>query len=131
MPIKLLEFQFDKEARLLTSENEALAVQALTALGAQALPVVISHGWNNDMDEARTLYREFLRHLEQHAGAAASRIVALGILWPSKRFAEGDLIPGGAASFDNDPKGDQAIRDRLQELKHVFDDAAADERLDE
>src|SRR5688572_4968579 len=122
MAIQLIEFEFDKEGRLLTEQSELAAVQALAALGAGGHAVVISHGWNNDMNEARELYRTFLTHLEQLAGAAASRVVALGILWPSKRFADADLIPGGAASADADPVADQALRTRLQEMKDVFED---------
>ena len=130
MAIPLIEFQFDKGAQLLTPQNEQAAVQALSALGARGHAVVISHGWNNDMDEARDLYRQFLRHLEQAASAGASRIVALGILWPSKKFADTDLIPGGAASADTDPAADAAIKARLEELKGVFDDPAASAKLD-
>jgi hypothetical protein len=130
MAIRVIEFQFDKEAQLLTPQNEQAAVLALNALGADGHAIVISHGWNNDMDEARTLYRAFLGHLEQIAGAGASRIIALGILWPSKRFTDAELIPGGAASADTDPTADLAITQRLEELKHVFSDPAADKNLD-
>src|SRR6185436_8714244 len=100
MAIQLIEFQFDKEGRLLTTESEQAAIQAVTALGAGAHAIVISHGWNNDLNEARDLYRSFITHFEQAAGAAASRVVVLGILWPSKRFTDADLIAGGAASAD-------------------------------
>jgi hypothetical protein len=130
MAVQLIEFEFDKEGVLLTERSELVAVQALTALGTDGHAIVISHGWNNDINEARALYRAFLAHVEQLAGAAASRVVALGILWPSKRFADADLIPGGAASTDADPVADQAIRTYLQEMKGVFEDPDADDRLD-
>jgi hypothetical protein len=132
MSIPLLEVQFDKEAqRLIPAQEEAVA-RALSAPGnTVAHVVVIGHGWNNDMDEARTLYREFLGHLEVVVGAAAPTILAIGVLWPSKRFADAELIPGGAASAGADPNADRALADRLQELKSLFGDAEADAKLDQ
>ena len=69
------------------------------------------------MDEARTLYRNFFRALETVFPACAGKVLAIGVLWPSKKFAEADLIPGGAASADSDPVADGVLRDRLEDLK--------------
>jgi hypothetical protein len=130
MSIPLMEVQFDKQAqRLIPSQEEAI-VHALSAPGNTiAHVVVLSHGWNNDMDEARTLYRDFLRHLEAIVGAKASTILAIGVLWPSKRFTDAELIPGGAASADADPGADRALTDRLEQLKSLFGDVDADVKL--
>ena len=65
--------------------------------------VVISHGWNNDMDEARAPLPGPVASLD---AVRAGGPVDLGgrthrrrrDLWPSKRFADAELIPGGAAS---------------------------------
>src|SRR5258705_13495927 len=114
MSIPLMEVQFDKEALRLMALQEEAIVGALAAPGNTiAHIVVIAHGWNNDMDEARTLYREFLRHLEVAAGAGAPRILAVGVLWPSKRFADAELIPGGAASAGAGPNAHRAFADPL------------------
>jgi hypothetical protein len=67
--------------------------------------IVISHGWNNDMAEARDLYSRFLESLravlEQHvvSGAAGRVYGVLAVLWPSKKFADEELIPGAAAAL--------------------------------
>src|ERR1051325_5792622 len=131
MAFPLLEVQFDKNAKLVNPDQEKAVADALTAPGnGIAHLVVLAHGWNNDMDEARTLYRDFLRQFEPLAGAAAAGVLAVGILWPSKRFTDADLIPGGAASTDADPAADRAILERLQDLKSVFGDPDADDKLD-
>jgi hypothetical protein len=131
MSIPLMEVQFDKEAQQVIPAQEDAIVRRLEAGGIDHL-VVISHGWNNDMDEARTLYREFLRQLEGVAGAAtAARMLAIGVLWPSKRFADAELIPGGAASAGGDPRAERALVERLQDLKSLFGDDDADDVLEQ
>src|SRR5215469_11825871 len=103
MPIPMFEVQFDKNANVFQPQQEADIVSFLTsAPGNQTTDVVtLSHGWNNDMDAARTLYRNFLGFLDQFLSANKTRkVIAIGVLWPSKKFAEQDLIPSGAASFD-------------------------------
>src|SRR2546427_8448106 len=132
--IPVLEVQFDKDGKQVIPSQEQAIIDALTTAPGNATTdvVVLSHGWNNDMDEARTLYRDFLRGLEQMVPAnAGKKIIAIGILWPSKKFAEADLIPGGAASAGNDAALNQALLDRLQEMKQVFGDDEADQVLEE
>src|SRR5581483_4583437 len=66
---------------------------------------VISHGWNNDMPEAESLYSaifgkidEILARTEPACANVRDRRAAVaGILWPSKKFDDASLIPGGAA----------------------------------
>jgi hypothetical protein len=132
MSITIFEVQFDKDGNLVIPSQEADIKQALTAPGNSFTDVaVISHGWNNDMDEARTLYRAFFGSLEQVLPAAAGKTLAIGILWPSKRFADADLIAGGAASAEDDVVPDSLLLDRLEELKHLFADNEADQKLEQ
>jgi hypothetical protein len=132
MSIPILEVQIDKDSNLVIPSQETDIIKALTAPGNPFTDVVvISHGWNDDMDEARTLYRDFFRAFEQVFPAGAGKTLAAGVLWPSKKFAEADLIPGGAASADNDPVADGVLLDRLQDMKHVFGDSEADQKLDQ
>ena len=69
---------------------------------------VMSHGWNNDMNDARSLYERFFTEvcnvIASHAaaGVSAAQCAVVGILWPSKKFADSSVIPGGAAAVDND-----------------------------
>lgn len=66
--------------------------------------VVMSHGWNNDMDEARGLYRDLAASFDAvrsqgSADLGARTLGIVGVLWPSKKFADAELIPGGAAAI--------------------------------
>jgi|ERR1035437_2140216 pimeloyl-ACP methyl ester carboxylesterase len=132
MSIPIFEVQIDKNANLVIPSQQQDIVNALTAPGNTFTDVVVmSHGWNNDIDEARTLYRNFFGALEQVSPAAAGKTLAVGILWPSKKFVEADLIPGGAASADNDPVADAVLLQRLEEMKHLFGDSEADEKLEQ
>jgi hypothetical protein len=47
-------------------------------------------------------------------------MAVLGVLWPSKRFADEDLIPGGGASLGGGID-DRAVQRQLDELKGTFD----------
>ena len=63
---------------------------------------VISHGWNNDMSDARKLYAKFLAACGTCSTGSPSRglpafLRRLAVLWPSMKFADEDLIPSGAA----------------------------------
>jgi len=80
--------------------------------------LVISHGWNNDENEASALYRELLGNLSQQMAATPGRrLVVLRVYWPSKRFAEEELIAGGAASAIDPVQAVNAqIDDLLQDL---------------
>ncbi len=135
MSIPIFEIQFDKDANPVQPSQEQSVIAALTASSdAPTDVIVLSHGWNNDMDEARTLYRDFLHCLEPLTSASSGkRLAAIGVLWPSKKFADSDLIPGGAASIntDIDPAGQRVLLDRLQEMKNVFNDDDADRKLDQ
>jgi hypothetical protein len=67
--------------------------------------IVMSHGWNNDMADARDLYKRFLGSVRDMLGqravasAAGRAFAVLAVLWPSKKFAEEELIPGAAAAL--------------------------------
>lgn len=92
--------------------------------------VLISHGWNNNIDEARQLYSGFFQSMssviaDKHV--AEDRQFAVGaIFWPSKKFADTDLIPGGAAAVA--PTMDDKLNVQLDQLKVILGgepDAAA------
>jgi hypothetical protein len=97
---------------------------------------VISHGWNNDMNEARGLYRSFFRCmrgvLDSHppAGLAGRSFAILGVLWPSKKFAEQELIPSGAVSVSS-PINEALLLEQVEGLRGIFDVANADAHLDQ
>jgi hypothetical protein len=86
----------------------------LAGLGSTSDLLVLSHGWNNDKADASKLYDELLGNIDkllelrnQTVPGALQKFVdplkgrnvaAVRIFWPSKRFADADLIPGGGAA---------------------------------
>ena len=103
-PVAAVEFK--KEGTIAKPEQGDAAV---ALVGDESLTdlLVLSHGWNNDMDQAWSLYRDWLaviRHAVTRQGWTDTdrKIGVVAVLWPSKQFAEPDKIPGGAASFGDD-----------------------------
>ena len=84
---------------------------------------VISHGWNNNMDDATNLYSGLCAQLAGQIAAAPAvkgrNYAICGILWPSKKFEDQDLIPSGAASL-NDAVGENQLRGRVRDLADLI-----------
>ena len=51
---------------------------------------VFSHGWNNSVDSARSLYQSMFTLLAGMLGPKRSTCAAVGVLWPSLLFPEDD-----------------------------------------
>jgi len=94
--------------------------------------IVISHGWNNDMAEAKYLYDhifEFVSEELKSANVHGKKFGILGIYWPSKKFAEEELIAGGqAAGLEVSPEVDY-VQEQITELHGFFDDKQSDAHL--
>jgi hypothetical protein len=123
---------FDKQARLVEPDagdrvKRMIQDQALTDL------LVLSHGWNNDMDEAQALYDELLTNvatLRDGMPALRQRKFGVGaVFWPSKKFADDDKIAGGAASLG--PADAMVVVEMLEGLKGTFDAPDADAKLEQ
>ncbi|WP_223649389.1 hypothetical protein [Hymenobacter psoromatis] len=126
--------EFTKDGQV---SNPAQQTALLAGL-RQAAPtdlLVLSHGWNNDMADAKSLYDRLMAQFKQvlatHAGAAlAGRTFAvLGVLWPSKKFADTNLIPSGAAGVGS-PVTTALLAAALDRLHGTFDQPGADQALD-
>ena len=96
--------------------------------------LVLAHGWNNDMAQARTLFAAWLEVARaaiprQGWGPEDRTIDVLAVLWPSKKFADADLIAGGAAGLVPQPAGDDVAA--LVAQIDVLDDLASPSELDE
>ncbi|MGH6898208.1 MAG: hypothetical protein ACREJ5_16945 [Geminicoccaceae bacterium] len=119
------EVQFTKQGEPFDHRETAAVLDAVRGGTIDEL-FAMSHGWNNDISEARSLYRGFFKEVRRALDAgraprlAGRRIAALGVLWPSKRFADEDLIPGGGASLGGGI-GDRAVQRQLDDLKGTFD----------
>lgn len=120
------EVQFTKEG-VVNDQAEVDQLLDFLAQGEVTDILVVAHGWNNDMKEARALYQELFGHVrdeingDKPSGIAARKFAVFGILWPSKKFADEDDIPSGAASLAA-PEADSAeLIAQLEELKGFFD----------
>jgi hypothetical protein len=140
------EIDFDEQGKAPGNQVDALLAelpgQGLTDLFA------FSHGWNNDAGQARRLYRRYFEQVPGLLAQAASQGLALrepapkvgtlGVVWPSKRWADepeptGDGAGGGAAGLGDaaapaPAPGDGAL---VEDLKDVFKGAERRETLDE
>jgi hypothetical protein len=135
--------EFDKVARLV-DPTQAKAVKDAVASAAELTDLfVVSHGWNNDMNDAHALYTRLFDQFRDMVNAAvlpgmAGRTFAvLGIFWPSKKFADEEVIPGGAASLGPAAAAGgkpalpaAALERQLDRLRGVFDHPTADELID-
>jgi hypothetical protein len=130
--VPIYEVQFDKNGSIFKTDQEAAVLNAIRTTQPMVTDViVIAHGWNNDMDEARTLYRRFLQNVADILPSSSDRhVIALAVLWPSKKFADADLIPTGAASLVDDALADRILRDQLATLRNALAYTDADRKLD-
>lgn len=128
------EVEFDKNGAV-HDRNQAKALMDFLKEGRTSDLFVISHGWNNDMAEARDLYRRFFERMREVInsgvveGINARNFTILAVLWPSKKFAEQELIPSGAASGGS-PVTNNFIKQELKEMKGLFDSKDSDTALD-
>jgi hypothetical protein len=124
------EVQFDTEGKIVDSDRAVLNLsneQNVTDL------VVMSHGWNNDMADAGRLYAKVaaaMRAVVNQRPIPAGREIALAALyWPSKKFAEEDLIPGGAAAAAS-LISEEDVAAAIDDLRDVFTAAHQKAALD-
>ncbi|MGH3784035.1 MAG: hypothetical protein ACRDRO_26320 [Pseudonocardiaceae bacterium] len=122
--IPYAELRIDKDG-MVVSPDEENAVLALAAQPEVTDLIVLAHGWNNDMEEARGLYRALA---DQLAGVGSGGLGIVGVLWPSKRFADADLIPGGAAALAAGPSIAELAAE-LAAFGALLDDKAAADGL--
>jgi len=127
-PFTTVEVPFDKNATItpLGPIDGSGAADAVTALARNVDDlIVISHGWNNDAVDARALYSAFFASVASAWGPAGltphdqQRTGIVALYWPSKKFDEADLIPGGAAAVQDPAPTDYgaAITAQIANLK--------------
>jgi hypothetical protein len=122
--------QFTKDGNVFDA-GEVAALLDMVAAPAVSDLLVLCHGWNNTMDEAKATYDHLLGLLR--AALAAGQVpevggrsfAVVGVLWPSKKFADKDLIAGHAAGIQP-AVSDAVLLDQLDEFKQFLDDPTAD-----
>jgi len=125
-PFPYFPIRFDRNARVIAPGDTALRTFLKDAASKATDLIVIAHGWNNDMAEAENLYSELLGNAAdllregKLPGLASRRLAVLAVLWPSKKFAESELIPGNAACA-GDRVDVKALSHQLDALQGGFD----------
>ena len=130
------EIEFDKKG----AAHDPAQRQALLDFVAKGKDqvtdlLVLSHGWNNDMADARDLYRRLLARLRDGidggkvAGVKERKFAICAVLWPSKKFTDKELIPSGAASAGG-VVSTQALQEEIDRVKDAFDSPTAAADLD-
>ncbi|MFN0073878.1 MAG: hypothetical protein ACKVVP_20550 [Chloroflexota bacterium] len=129
------EIEFKKDG-VIHDQAQVHALETFLHQSAVTDLLFLAHGWNNDIADARWLYGALLgsvRTLLDSAppsGLANRSYAVVGLFWPSKKFADAELIPSGAASVGS-VVSDTLLRDQLDELKGVFSAPNADAKLDQ
>jgi hypothetical protein len=118
--VPVFEVEFDKGGKPFSPPQVKELQDHLKSAGVTDL-IVFAHGWNNDMADARDLYTRFFTEvggaLSQGAvpALAGRKFAGAVTLWPSKKFTDKELIPGGgAASLDKDEQ--KAVKARLKDF---------------
>jgi hypothetical protein len=126
MAMKRFDLEFNKHGQL---HDASQVTRLLAGLDGVTDLLVVSHGWNNDMADARELYDKLLGNIDRllalraHARfthlapLAPSVFAACQLFWASKKFTEDELIPGvGAASVESGGRSDAALETVLDRL---------------
>jgi dienelactone hydrolase len=130
--IPYVEAQFDKNG---TRQGPVALPAAVTDL------FVISHGWNNNAERARELYRmlfESFAAVAQPGDLPGRTFAIVGVIWPSKEFDELVAVsgaPGGAEGSAGlraaDAQSLRALEAKLERMKTFFTEPAQVRILDE
>ena len=125
------EVQFTKAGNVHSSAEADKFLDELSNAPTTDL-LVISHGWNNHMDEARKFYGDYFAQVRGLIDAGtvqlgARKLMILGVLWPSKKFADDELIAGGGANLQGDLEA--TLRTKLERLEETIDDEGVKQLL--
>lgn len=97
-----VEIEFDAKGKTSAAQVKGV-LDALKAPGLTDV-LVLSHGWNNDIADARKWYHAYLGWLREEIdarrvpGIETRKVGVVAIFWPSKKFADDELKPGNANS---------------------------------
>ena len=132
--IPFIEASFDKDGNV---QNDVQIPAGTTDL------FIISHGWNNDNDEARRLYTELFTNfaaISSNAGLDNRKMAIVGVFWPSKQFDErvavegtGAIAGGGGAGIggEEDEESADAVKEKLERMKVLLNEPKETAQLDE
>ena len=133
-----IQLHFNKNGEL-TAGTLAEVQAALAADGVEDL-VVLSHGWKFEGEEPRALYNGLWPKAAASLARDAAKVVVIGVVWPSKRFAtsiDEETVRisegGGALAVDegSEPADlpDEVLEKALSDAIDTFKTAEADPEL--
>ena len=134
MPTQTFDVEFTKDGKVF---DPAQIDKVVSSLDTVSDLFVLSHGWNNDRADASKLYDALLANVDKLLAMRDQdpatvppplkpvveslrnrTFAAVRVFWPSKKFADSDLIPGGgAASAAAEAENTAAVNNALDQLK--------------
>ncbi|MBK8061702.1 MAG: hypothetical protein IPK33_28515 [Gemmatimonadetes bacterium] len=122
------ELEFDAKGKFGAAQLKA-ALDTLRAPGLTDV-LVLSHGWNNDIADARKWYGAYLDFFRKEVdarhvpGIDTHKVGVIAVFWPSKRFADSELVAGNASSVGA-PVTKASVKKQLTLLASAFPDKAS------
>lgn len=120
MAMVQFDIEFTRDGEVFQQEQMDAAVGAAGNLTDM---FVLAHGWNNNREEAAALYDELTSNLEKLLphfavqGGQQRQFGVVRVFWPSKRFEDNELIPGGSAASLDDQQSIDGVNGILERLK--------------
>lgn len=117
--------QFTKNGTLFQqSDLDALMNGVAAGPNAPSDLLMMCHGWNNNMADATAMYSGLAdlikAQIDSNPALAARKYAICGVLWPSKKFDDKDLIPSGAAALNDAVTTDQ-LKERVRDLRSLYE----------
>ena len=118
------QVQFTRDGDLFAPAEFNELVSCVTAkANAPTDLLLMCHGWNNNIKDASILYSGLAAAIEAQVQADPAlknrRFAICGVLWPSKKFEDKELIPSGAASLEQAVTTD-ALKQRVRDLRSLY-----------
>lgn len=118
MKLPYTDVEFDKKGALAHPDQIEEAASLIASKDATDV-VVLSHGWNNTFDQARALYERLIDAIvdvrPEVVGAPARRLVVIGALWPSLKWASDQDADAGAGAGAGVADGADALTAEIRE----------------
>ena len=125
------ELHFDEHGKPAAGGTDPGAVAAALQQAGVTELFVLSHGWNNDATEARSLYHDLFQQVDAVVGQTPMKgktLGVVGVIWPSKNFSDEELIPSGGALSVGEATA--PLTKKLEGLKGTFSALGADAKLE-
>jgi hypothetical protein len=124
--IQFVEANFDKVGNL---QDPVVIPTGVTDV------FVISHGWNNNKQDAQALYNRFFTNfasLKGNFNFAHRELAIIGVFWPSKKFDDlaFEIGQSNAASIGVSDNDNALVATKLEELKGFFSDPAEIQKIE-